>query len=203
MYEAITILSQSAREATDTNIRESKASLRSLPLQGPSVTQICIDLYLDSAISADIAQLEAMTFEFFSQALCVYEESVSDSKEQRLCLTRIIAVLYECHVFGFENYEILLSKIIVLCSRLLRRADQCIAIFQVSRLYWAEHLEGRENGKPGYRDETKVFEFISKAMTIADSVMEVGVNLRLLVQILEGVLWYFEKGLSKVKGMQY
>ncbi|KAH6572236.1 hypothetical protein BASA62_003509 [Batrachochytrium salamandrivorans] len=39
--------------------------------------------------------------------------------------------------FGYENYETLITKCAVHCSRLLKRVDQCRGVVLVSHLFWA------------------------------------------------------------------
>nr|KAJ3401118.1 Vacuolar protein sorting-associated protein 35 [Polyrhizophydium stewartii] len=81
---------------------------------------------------------EEMCYEFFVQALTVYEECVSESRAQVSAITQIIGTLYTTIVFGYENYETLITKCAVHCSRLLKRVDQCRGVTLVSHLFWAE-----------------------------------------------------------------
>lgn len=106
-----------------------------------------------------------------------------------------MGTLYYTKVFGFENYETLITKILVHSSRLLKRVDQCRGIILASHLYWS-HDTGdnqRNESKPGYRDGKKVLECMQKALKIADSVMDKDVSVDLFVDVLERCCWFYEK----------
>ncbi|KAI8929302.1 vacuolar protein sorting-associated protein 35 [Entophlyctis helioformis] len=158
-----------------------------------SPPDVSLRLYLLSAQVADEMREEEMCYEFFVQALMVYEESVSESKAQVAAITQIIGTLYGTTVFGYENYETLITKCAVHCSRLLKRVDQCRGVTLVSHLFWADDAVKREEGKPAYRDGKRVLECLQKALKIADSVMDQTVNVELFVEILERYVWYYEQ----------
>ncbi|TPX64938.1 hypothetical protein SpCBS45565_g05516 [Spizellomyces sp. 'palustris'] len=150
-------------------------------------------LFLMAAQAADEGGFEELSYEFFVQAFTAYEESISESKAQFAAITLIIGTLYSTTVFGYENYETLITKAAVHCSRLLKRVDQCRGVTLVSHLFWGDDSRVREEGKPVYRDGRRVLECLQKALKIADSVMDKNVNVELFVEILERYVWYFEK----------
>jgi vacuolar protein sorting-associated protein 35 len=55
-----------------------------------------------------------------------------------------------------------------------------------------EVRKARESGRVVYRDGKKVLECLQKALKIADSVMDVSLNVELFVEILEKYLWFYE-----------
>ncbi|KAJ3109779.1 Vacuolar protein sorting-associated protein 35 [Phlyctochytrium planicorne] len=167
---------------------------------------IALRLFLMAAKAANDTGHEELSYEFFVQALTMYEESISESKAQMAAITLIIGTLYTTSIFGYENYETLITKCTVHCSRLLKRVDQCRGITIASHLFWAsvgaaEEGESEElairklkdQGKVVYRDGKKVLESLQKALKIADSVMDQSLNVELFVEILEKYIWYFEK----------
>ncbi|RKO90980.1 vacuolar protein sorting-associated protein 35 [Blyttiomyces helicus] len=153
---------------------------------------MALRLFLMAAQAADEAGFEELSYEFFVQAFTIYEESINESKSQFAAITLIIGTLHPTTVFGHENYETLVSKAAVHCSRLLKRVDQCRAVTLVSHLFWTDEARTREEGKPAYRDGRRVLECLKKALKIADSVMDRVVNVELFVEILERYIWYFE-----------
>ncbi|KAJ3101719.1 Vacuolar protein sorting-associated protein 35 [Phlyctochytrium bullatum] len=176
--------------------------------------EIALRLFLLAAKSADETGHEELAYEFFVQALTLYEESISESKAQNAAITLIIGTLYSTTIFGFENYETLIAKCTVHCSRLLKRVDQCRGVTLASHLFWGGVGAGveevssaaaqaaadedvvrklREKGRLVYRDGKKVLECLQKALKIADSVMDQSVNVELFVEILEKYVWHFEK----------
>jgi vacuolar protein sorting-associated protein 35 len=108
-------------------------------------------------------------------------------------MTLIIGAMYNTTVFGYENYETLITKCALHCSRFLKRVDQCRGVMMVSHLFWADDKLQREEGKPPYRDGKRVLECLQKALKIADSVMDPNINVELFVEILERYVWYFER----------
>ncbi|KAJ3216747.1 Vacuolar protein sorting-associated protein 35 [Dinochytrium kinnereticum] len=183
---------------------ESSGSIIGRGLLSPP--DIAIRLFLMSAKSADETGHEELSYEFFVQALTLYEESISESRAQTAAITLIIGTLYNTTIFGFENYETLITKCTVHCSRLLKRVDQCRGVTLASHLFWAgvgQVVEGvtdeeavrklRDKGRVVYRDGKKVLECLQKALKVADSVMDQSVNVELFVEILEKYVWYFER----------
>ncbi|KAJ3096834.1 Vacuolar protein sorting-associated protein 35 [Phlyctochytrium planicorne] len=173
-------------------------------LQSPA--EISLRLFLMAARSADETGHEELSYEFFVQALTLYEESVSDSRAQTQAITLIIGTLYTTTIFGYENYETLITKCTVHCSRLLKRADQCRGVAMASHLFWAgisgldegvTDEEGlrrvREKGRVVYRNGKKVLECLQKSLKIADTITDPAINVELFVEILEKYVWYFEK----------
>ncbi|KAJ3411993.1 Vacuolar protein sorting-associated protein 35 [Chytridiales sp. JEL 0842] len=172
-----------------------------------SPPDMALRLFLMAAKVADETGHEELAYEFFVQAFTVYEESISESKAQMVAITLIIGTLYTTTIFGFENYETLITKCAVHCSRLLKRVDQCRGVTIVSHLFWAgvsaaggkdaddDALvrQAREEGRVVYRDGKRVLECLQKALKIADSVMDQTVNVELFVEILERYIWFYEK----------
>ncbi|KAJ3273009.1 Vacuolar protein sorting-associated protein 35 [Terramyces sp. JEL0728] len=158
-----------------------------------SPPEISLKLYLLGALVADITEQEEMSYEFLVEAFTVYEESISESRAQFSAISQIIATLQKTTVFGFENYETLITKCAVHCSRLLKRADQSRGIALVSPLFWANDSSKRREEKPAYRNGKRVLECLQKALKIADSVMDPAISVGLFVEILERYLWFFEK----------
>ncbi|KAJ3300681.1 Vacuolar protein sorting-associated protein 35 [Borealophlyctis nickersoniae] len=154
---------------------------------------MALRLFLMAAQAADESGFEELAYEFFVQAFTIYEDSISESKAQLAAITLIIGTLHTTTVFGYENYETLVTKCAVHCSRLLKRVDQCRGITLVSHLFWGDEGRLRGEGKPAYRDGRRVLECLQKALKVADSVMDKSVNVELFVEILERYIWYFEK----------
>ncbi|KAH6571680.1 hypothetical protein BASA62_003766 [Batrachochytrium salamandrivorans] len=151
-----------------------------------SPPDVSLRLYLMSAQIADDMRQEEMCYEFFVQALVVYEESISESKAQVSAITQIIGALYSTTVFGYENYETLITKSI--CFGATDENSGPDAPLGVG----ADPPRKREEGKPAYRDGKRVLECLQKALKIADSVMDPSVNVELFVEILERYIWFYD-----------
>lgn len=171
----------------------------------------------DLAIVATMSQLGNLLFDFFVQLFLVYEESVSDSKAQFQCLVHIIDLLSRTVVveeLQRTNYENLIIKTTLYCSKLLRKPDQCRAVYLVSHLWWqssAEELEGEEGdtqpNTPAHdvvemHEGKRVLECLQRLLRVADLVFSTTtafqqlnlVLLELFVEILNQCLYYFIHG---------
>lgn len=95
-------------------------------------------LFLQCSLAANKcgSDFETISYEFLTQALVIYEEHVTDSQTQFHCITVIIGTLQKMHVFGEENYDTLVTKVAQYSSKLLKKPDQCRAIYMCSHLFW-------------------------------------------------------------------
>ncbi|KAJ3057846.1 Vacuolar protein sorting-associated protein 35, partial [Quaeritorhiza haematococci] len=114
-----------------------------------SPPDMALRLFLMAAQSANETGFEEWSYDFFVQALTIYEESISESRAQISAITLVIGTLYGATVFGYENYETLITKCAVHCSRLLKRVDQCRGVTMCSHLFWVRDDEsGAGTGSP-------------------------------------------------------
>ncbi len=99
--------------------------------------ELALRLFCVCGQTADITGFEEVAYEFFAQAFTVYEESVSDSKAQFQAVCAIASTLHQTRNFGRENYDTLITKCALHASKLLRKPDQCRAVYLASHLWWA------------------------------------------------------------------
>jgi vacuolar protein sorting-associated protein 35 len=149
---------------------------------------ICLRLFLQCALTANHcgSPLESVAYEFITQAFVLYEEQISDSQVQFSSLQAIVGTLYEMHIFSEENYDTLITKTALHASKLLKKSDQCRAIYMVSHLFWCP----AEN--KAYKNGKRVLECLQKALKVADACMDSSSNIFLFVEILNQYLFYFE-----------
>jgi len=144
--------------------------------------ELSLKLFINAALAASNCRLDVIAYEFVTQCFVVYEDSISDSKQQAACLQLIMGSIYQMDCFDKENYETLITKTAQHASRLLVKPAQCTAIYTVSHLFWT----------PSYKDGKRVLECLQKALKIADTCMETEINL--FIEILKKYLYYFLKG---------
>ncbi|CAG8519978.1 20611_t:CDS:10 [Rhizophagus irregularis] len=158
-------------------------------------SDICLRLFLLAGQSADECGFEEICYEFFVQAFTIYEESISESRAQFQAITIIIGTLQTIRVFGLENYDTLITKCALHGSKLLKKPDQCRAVYLSSHLWWATEIEGRgtKSSEELFREGKRVLECLQKALKIADSCMDSVTNVELFVEILNRYIYYFEK----------
>jgi len=97
-------------------------------------------------------------------------------------------------VFGEENYDILITKSALYSSKLLKKPDQCRAIYMCSHLFWRVQNNSNNNSDTSseYKNGKRVLECLQKSLKIADTCMDSSMNVHLFVEILNQYLYYFE-----------
>ena len=155
--------------------------LEVLASQKPTTT---LKLYLQCAIAADKCKLEKVVYELMSQAFMIYEEEITDTKQQLGYLTQIITTLQSLVNVGADNYDTLSTKSCQYSSKLLRKTDQCIAAFTCSHLFWPVWED--------MCDSAKVLECLQRSLKIVDSCMS-SQQQPLFVEILNKYLYHFDQ----------
>lgn len=115
-------------------------------------SELALRLFCACGQTADQTGHEEVAYEFFAQAFTVYEEAVSDSKAQFQAVCCISSSLHTTRNFGKENYDTLITKCAQHASKLLRKPDQCRAVYLASHLWWATPLGGKEEVAEGEKE---------------------------------------------------
>lgn len=166
-----------------------------------SEIDLSFKLNLSSAIISDQVNLEEIAYEFYVQSFTIFEESITDSKTQFQSIVSIINSLQQSRNFSRENYENLITKTALYGSKLLRKSDQCRAVYLASHLWWGVEIPalGEEEGvSTFYRDDKRVLECLQRALRVADTAVDPNVSIELFVEILNRCLYYFIHGNSSV-----
>jgi vacuolar protein sorting-associated protein 35 len=153
--------------------------------------ELSLRLYVDSASLGDQVNAEEASYEFFAEAFTIYEEAISDSRAQYQALCIIAGALQSTQNFSTDNYDTLVSKCALYGSKLLKKPDQCRAVYLASHLWWRE-------GKAEFRDDKRVLECLQRALRVADACMDVAVSVELFVEILNRYLYYYDHGNTAV-----
>ncbi|XP_022772633.1 vacuolar protein sorting-associated protein 35B-like isoform X2 [Durio zibethinus] len=162
--------------------------------------ELALRLYLQCAEAANDCDVEHVAYEFFTQAFVLYEEEIADSKAQVTAIHLIIGTLQRMNVFGVENRDTLTHKATGYSARLLKKADQCRAVYACSHLFWVD-------GQDGIKDGERVFLCLKRALRIANAAQQMANVARgssgpvtLFVEILNKYVYFFEKGSQQVTG---
>ncbi|KAG0317521.1 Vacuolar protein sorting-associated protein 35 [Dissophora globulifera] len=160
-------------------------------------SDVVLRLFLLAGQSADECGFEDICYEFFVQAFTIYEDSISESKAQFQAITLMVGTLQTTSCFNVDHYDTLITKCALHGAKLLKKPDQCRAVYTCSHLWWgtmivAQGEDGEETTQP-YRDGKRVLECLQKALKIADSCMDSVTNVELFVEILNRYIYYFEK----------
>jgi len=159
------------------------------------VPDLVLRLFVSCGQVACQCDNEDVAYEFFAQAFTVYEESISDSRLQFQAICIIAGALSGCSErFSRENYDTLITKAALHGSKLLKKPDQCRAVYLASHLWWiVEKAERQEGAKEAYRDGKRVLECLQRALRVADACMDTAVSVELFVEILNRYVYYFDQ----------
>ncbi|CDS09286.1 hypothetical protein LRAMOSA10646 [Lichtheimia ramosa] len=155
---------------------------------------ICLRLFLVAGQSADESGFEEIAYEFFVEAFTIYEEAISESRAQYQAIISIIGALQQTRVFSADNYDTLITKAALHGAKLLKKPDQCRAVYLSSHLWWMTERSDQEDRESLFRNGKRALECLQKALKIADSCMDAATNVELFVEILNQYIYYFEKG---------
>jgi Vacuolar protein sorting-associated protein 35 len=109
----------------------------------PSSAELCLRLFISCGQVADQCGFEEFAYEFFAQAFTIYEDSISDSRGQFQAVCIVAGALQSTRGFGKENYDTLITKAALHGSKLLKKPDQCRAVYLASHLWWGIEIPSR------------------------------------------------------------
>ncbi|WOK99369.1 vacuolar protein sorting-associated protein 35B [Canna indica] len=159
--------------------------------------ELALRLYLQCAEAASDSGLEPVSYEFLTQAFILYEEDVSDSKAQVTVIHLIVGTLQRMNVFGSENRDTLTHKATGYSAKLLKKPDQCRAVYACSHLFWVNEPDGIQDGE-------RVVLCLKRALKIANAAQQMvhtrgsSGHVTLFIEILNKYLYFFEKGNSRI-----
>lgn len=124
-------------------------SISALYTRVNGAADLCLRLFISCGQVADQTGSEEVAYEFFAQAFTIYEEAVSDSRAQFQAVCVIAGALHGTRGFNKENYDTLITKCALHGSKLLKKPDQCRAVYLASHLWWAVEIsaKGEEDSK--------------------------------------------------------
>lgn len=173
---------------------------------------LSLRLFVACGQVADQNNFEEVAYEYFAQAFTIYEEAISDSRAQFQAVCVVASGLHTTRNFGKENYDTLITKCALHGSKLLKKPDQCRAVYLASHLWWATELralgeedpknvsstrgavsETTTDTKQLYRDGKRVLECLQRALRVADACMDAAVSVELFVEILNRYVYYFDQ----------
>ncbi|KAL1727632.1 vacuolar protein sorting-associated protein 35 [Schizophyllum commune] len=196
-----------------------------LSTQGDAPT-IALRLFLLAAQVADECGFEDLTYDLYVQAFTVYEESINESRAQLQAITLIIGTLANARVFGFDNYDTLITKAALHGAKLLKKSHQATAVGLASHLWWqelpvapaadadgeaepaAEVPEKKESPKEGsestakaypHQDSKRVLECLQKSLRIAHSAIEEIITVQMQCDTLDQYVYYLDRGAAAVQ----
>jgi vacuolar protein sorting-associated protein 35 len=140
--------------------------------------ELCLRLFLQAGLNAartGVENKETIAYEFVSQSLAIYEEEISDSKQQLASLLLVISTVKEIGFKIDENVQPLRSQCCLNGAKLVKKSDQCRAILNASLLFC---------DKESNSIETDGIKCIKKCIKISSTVLDMELQLQLYVEIL-------------------
>ncbi|KAI9734690.1 MAG: Vacuolar protein sorting-associated protein 35 [Cirrosporium novae-zelandiae] len=171
------------------------SSISTLYTRVNGAADLCLRLFISCGQIADQTGFEEVSYEFFAQAFTIYEEAVSDSRAQFQAVCVVASALHQTRGFSKENYDTLITKCALHGSKLLKKPDQCRAVYLASHLWWATPIpaKGESPDTDLYRDGKRVLECLQRALRVADACMDTAVSVELFVEILNRYVYYYEQ----------
>ncbi|GMM36214.1 retromer subunit [Saccharomycopsis crataegensis] len=166
--------------------------------------ELSLKLLISISETSNAIGNNGFTNEFFIKIYSIYEEMIS-SKQQYQIIMQLISTLitfYKSFQNGTnsdkENYDLLITKAVLYSARLLKKPDQCRAVFSASHLWFQSTvLASTDPSAPSTdasaeeNDNKRILECLQKSLRIADSCIESSVTVELFVEILNECIYYY------------
>ncbi|CAI0435598.1 unnamed protein product [Linum tenue] len=159
--------------------------------------ELALKLFLQCAEAANDCELEPIAYEFFTQAYVLYEEEIAVINYS---LDRSLQLNSESTIHGEWFLNPLSAEDFFFLgnqdskAQLLKKPDQCRAVFACSHLFWVDDQDGDKDGE-------RVLLCLKRALRIANAAQQMANAARgssgpvtLFVEILNKYLYFFEKG---------
>ncbi|AQK62294.1 Vacuolar protein sorting-associated protein 35B [Zea mays] len=148
--------------------------------------------------AANDCDLEPVAYEFFTQAFILYEEEITDSKAQITAIHLIIGTLQRMNIFGVENRDTLTHKTTGYSAKLLKKPDQCRAVYACSHLFWTDDQDGIMDGERVLLCLKRALRIANAAQQMASATRGSSGSVTLFIEILNKYLYFFEKGIPQI-----
>uniref|UniRef100_A0A3N7F007 Vacuolar protein sorting-associated protein 35 n=1 Tax=Populus trichocarpa TaxID=3694 RepID=A0A3N7F007_POPTR len=157
-----------------------------------------LDETIEALSSVPSPELALRLYLQCAQAFILYEEEVVDSKAQVTAMHLIIGALQRMNVLGVENRDTLTHKATGYSAKLLKRPDQCRAVYACSHLFWVDEKDGIKDGERVLLCLKRALRIANAAQQMANAVSGTSGPVTLFVEILNKYLYFFEKGNPQV-----
>ncbi len=136
----------------------------------PQVPALALKLFLQCAVAADKAHLQAIAYEFMSQSYILYEdEIVPEYKNQLRSIICIAGTLRACRNFSADDYESLVTKTAQYASKVQKKSDQCHVVLLCSHLFYRSDIDKTQKEDDPYHDSRRVLECLKRCLKLADA----------------------------------
>ncbi|CEF63995.1 Vacuolar protein sorting-associated protein 35 [Strongyloides ratti] len=156
--------------------------------------------YLQAATAASKLKFDAcesVVYELITKAFTLFEEDISDSKEQQDALYLLIGTISFISCLSEENHAPLRNQCFLAVNKMLRKPDQAKMICSVASLYWESMVTENNEVKPVHNGG-KVLDCFKKALKVTAQCMEEIVQITLYTYILNYYIYFYENGCTEI-----
>ncbi len=161
-----------------------------------------LKLFLKCALAADMAHLQAIAYEFISQACILYEDEITpQSKDKLRSITYMVGTLRACCNFNADDYENLVTKVVQYASKLQNKSDQCHVVLLCSHLFYRSDIDKSQKEDGPYHDSERVLECLKRCLKLADACVSRSTSARstsIFLEILHQYIYFLEEGCDAV-----
>jgi vacuolar protein sorting-associated protein 35 len=151
-----------------------------------------IALVADSLAASSIfdsSDFTSIAYELLSQALSLYEESVTESKAQQRCIRLMVGSLLLSKGLNKEEYEGLITKTAVFSAKVVKKPEQCQLVGLCAYLFYPTQGPYVSHNNP-----QRALECLQRSLKLADASTSANPShVGLFVELLEHYVFFFEK----------
>ncbi|CDY39067.1 BnaA02g17560D [Brassica napus] len=160
-----------------------------------SITLSCFETLIRPQV---IVILSLLLMSFSLEHLYYTEEEIADSKAQVTAIHLIVRTLQRINVFGVENRDTLTHKATGYSARLLKKPDQCRAVYACSHLFSVDDLDGIKDGERALLCLRRALSIANAAQQMANATRGSSGPVTLFVEILNKYIYFYEKGNPRI-----
>ncbi|KAG5505685.1 hypothetical protein JKF63_05020 [Porcisia hertigi] len=158
---------------------DSKGILEVFAVEAP---KRALEEYLLCSNTADVCEQAETSYEFYAEALVLYDAHMDNTGEQINFLVAFVNSLYRMRHMTEENYEVLAAKVCQCASKMLKKRDQSHLVAICAALFAKQQLS--------HQNQQRVQECLRRSLNLAGQVLALA-QLQLYVQLLNIFLHFF------------
>ncbi|XP_075239020.1 vacuolar protein sorting-associated protein 35-like [Convolutriloba macropyga] len=163
--------------------------------------ELALRMYLQCALVVDklpFDQHESLAYEFFSQALALYEDAVTESRAQLAAIQVLMSSLQQMTCFTEENHQPLRTQCTLAASKLFKKPDQARAVALSAHLYWdcTVVIDAAEGTTQILRESKRVADCLKRGVKTANQVVDSSTKTLILIEMLSHYVHYFAHPLA-------
>lgn len=158
--------------------------------------ELALRMCLQCALVVDrvtFDQHESLAYEFFSQALALYEDAVTESRAQLAAIQLLMSTLQQMTCFTEDNHQPLRTQCTLAASKLFKKPDQARAVALSAHLYWdcVVTVDSAEATTHTLRESKRVADCLKRGVKTANQVVDPVAKTHILIEMLAHYVHFF------------